>query len=191
MIMTEMIGVLALQGDFQAHKEQIEKLGRQTMEVRTITDLQSCSALIIPGGESTTLLKLLSPALKEEIKNFAKQNKAILATCAGLILIANKVESPSQESLNLLNITVKRNAYGRQLDSFITQELHWTNGSGQLEGVFIRAPQITEVGGNIQVLIKHSEDPVLVQQNKILGATFHPELSDSSREIYRLFLSLI
>jgi 5'-phosphate synthase pdxT subunit len=176
-----MIGVLAIQGDFAAHTAALRRVGANCVEVRTRDDLSAVDGLIIPGGESTTLLKFTEQdGLGQAIADFAHQGKPILGTCAGAILLANTVYNPVQPSLGLIDITVERNGYGRQVDSFI-DKLDSTLEGGPLEGVFIRAPRITRVGANVKVIAALSGEPVFVQEDNVLAATFHPELTDDIR----------
>jgi 5'-phosphate synthase pdxT subunit len=181
------IGVLALQGDFAAHERALVRIGVCAVEVRRAQELEQTEGLIIPGGESTTMLKLIEDeGLLEPIKNYAREGKPIFGTCAGAILLARQVRNPEQPSLNLIDITVERNAYGRQVDSFIAQVE--TKLAGEpLEAVFIRAPKIEQVGPKVEVLARHKNDPVLVREGKILAATFHPELTEDER-VHRLFI---
>ncbi len=180
------VGVLALQGDYAAHANAVKRAGGEAVEVRTAAGLESVDGLILPGGESTTMLKLLKEEnLFEPLKSFG-QRKPIFGTCAGVILLASDVESPKQESLSLLDLTVKRNAYGRQLDSHIARIP--AEGVGELEAVFIRAPIIRRLGQNVRVLASHRGDPVLVEQGRHLAATFHPELTSDPR-VHARFLS--
>ncbi len=192
------VGVLALQGGFELHAEKLRGLGANPFLIRNQNELDAIDGLILPGGESTTLLKVCSPEFRSAIKEKISSGLPTLATCAGLIFIAKQVENPPQESLGVLDIDVKRNAYGRQVDSFITSDLSATDSApaklkdgAPLEAVFIRAPKITRIGENVSVLLKSSDNPILVRQGNILGATFHPELSQSSAAIHELFLSLI
>ena len=182
------IGVLALQGDFEAHRRRLEELGAQVLMVKKPEQLDEVDGLIIPGGESSTLLKLLGEAGFERLKQFV-QTKPTFGTCAGAILLATKVENPPQASLGALDITVRRNAYGRQLDSSI-REGQFQNHPTEM--VFIRAPKIERVGKGVQVIATegNKKDPVLVRQGKTLAATFHPELSDD-RSIHEYFLEMI
>jgi len=186
------IGVLAVQGDFEAHGRALGRLGAEPVWVRTPADLEGASALILPGGESTTMLKLLEEGgLFEAIRGFAAR-RPLLGTCAGAILMAREVSRPAQRSLGLLDIAIERNAYGRQLDSHIATldppEAFTTRaGPGPVEAVFIRAPIIRRVGSEAVVLLGHRGDPVLVEQGRHLAATFHPELSDDGR-VHRLLL---
>ena len=176
------IGVLALQGDFALHARVLEQCGVAAVEVRKPVELDEVDGLIMPGGESTTLLKLIDawdfvPALEK----FNSAGKPIFGTCAGLILLAREVESPKQLSLGLIDVTVVRNAYGRQRESF---EASGTAKLGpdpsQLEMVFIRAPRITRVGPGVETLARHGNDAVLVRQGTVLVGTFHPELTEDT-----------
>lgn len=187
--MKKRVGVLALQGDFEAHEKALARAGAEAVEVRTAEELKDVQALVIPGGESTTMLKLLdATGLKEPLRQFA-ETKPIFGTCAGAILVARQVTNPAQESLGLMDIEVQRNAYGRQLDSRIVH-LNPEMEGGQLEAVFIRAPIIRHVGPEAKVLARYKGDPVLVEQGRHLVATFHPELSQDDR-IHRLFLDKV
>jgi len=181
------IGVLALQGDFDAHRKAIERAGGRAMEVRTAEDLKACEGLIVPGGESTTMLKLLEiENLTEPLRQFAAE-KPVFGTCAGAILLAHSVTSPRQPSLNLIDIDVERNAYGRQLNS----EVASVDASGQdMEAVFIRAPKILRVGPGGKVLATYNGDPVWVEQGRHMATTFHPELTSDSR-VHRRFLEKV
>lgn len=184
------VGVLALQGDFEAHQKALEKLGAEVVQVRTAEELESVSGLVIPGGESTTMLKLLhAENLMEPLRQFGK-TRPILGTCAGAILVAAKVLNPEQESLGLVDIEIERNAYGRQLDSHVTRLHARTPVDADIEAVFIRAPVIRKVGAGVHVLARHRNDPVLVEQGQHLVATFHPELTAEAR-IHRLFLDKV
>ena len=181
------IGVLALQGDFDAHRKAIERAGGRAMEVRTAEDFKACEGLIVPGGESTTMLKLLEiENLTEPLRQFAAE-KPVFGTCAGAILLAHSVTSPRQPSLNLIDIDVERNAYGRQLNS----EVASVDASGQdMEAVFIRAPKILRVGPGGKVLATYNGDPVWVEQGRHMATTFHPELTSDSR-VHRRFLEKV
>ena len=184
------IGILAVQGDFEAHAFMLRSLGAQTLEVRTVADLSQCDALILPGGESTTQLQFLQEeGLFGAIRNFAAAGNPVFGTCAGAILLATRVENPPQASLGLLDMTVLRNAYGRQLAS----DVFWGNStlkSDPLEMVFIRGPIIDSVGPGLRVLAQHAGKPALVQRDNLLAATFHPELTDDPI-VHNHFLSLI
>lgn len=173
------VGVLALQGDYEKHARALERAGAQVSEVRTAEELEAVDGLVIPGGESTTMWKLLDrEALLEPLREFGKR-KPVFGTCAGAILMAAKVENPDQPSLGLMDMVVRRNAYGRQLDSRVAQVE--ADGFGPLEAVFIRAPIIRSVAPGVRVLASYKGDPVLVEQGRHLAATFHPELSDDGR----------
>jgi 5'-phosphate synthase pdxT subunit len=189
------IGVLALQGDFEAHRRALAELGVDAPEVRTASELENLDALVIPGGESTTMLKLLgSEKMLEPLRAFGGE-RPIFGTCAGAILLACEVRNPSQESLGLVDISVERNAYGRQVDSRVTTvqlepAFAAKSGRHQIEAVFIRAPIIRRTGDGVRVLARYQGDPVLVEQGRHLLATFHPELS-SDRLIHRYFLERV
>lgn len=178
-------GVLALQGDFEAHRKAIERTGARAVEVRSAAELAQCDGLIIPGGESTTMLKLLEQEnLVEPLRRFAEQ-KPIYGTCAGAILLAREVTRPAQPSLNLMDIAVERNGYGRQIDSRIARVP--VSGGGEMEAVFIRAPIIRRVGEQARVLASYQGDPVWVEQGRHMVTTFHPELTEDPR-IHRRFI---
>jgi pyridoxal 5'-phosphate synthase pdxT subunit len=183
------IGILAVQGDFAAHAAMLRRLGAEPAEVRTIADLAGCDGLILPGGESTTQLQFLQEeGLYEEVKKFAAQGKAVFGTCAGAILLAREVLNPAQSSLGILDMTVSRNAYGRQLASDIFF------GASQLaeepmEMVFIRAPVIERMGPGIETLAEYAGKPTLVQKGRVLAATFHPELTNDPT-VHEHFLKL-
>jgi len=180
------IGVLALQGDFDAHRKRLEELGAEVVLVKKPEQLDEIEGLIIPGGESSTILKLLGAAGFEKLKQFVRV-KPTFGTCAGAILLANEVENPTQPGLGALDITVRRNAYGRQIDSSI-REGQFRNRP--IEMVFIRAPKIERVGEGVEVIATEGKDPVLVRRGKTLAATFHPELSDD-RSIHQYFLEMV
>lgn len=183
------VGVLALQGDFEAHARALERAGADAVEVRSAGDLQNVDALVIPGGESTTMLKLLdSEHLLDPLREFGHTHP-VFGTCAGAILVASEVTNPPQESLGLVDIDVERNAYGRQLDSRIARVSGEAIG-GDLEAVFIRAPIIRRVGEKARVLASYGGDPVLVEQGRHLVATFHPELTGDPR-VHKLFLEKV
>ncbi|MCZ2080318.1 MAG: pyridoxal 5'-phosphate synthase glutaminase subunit PdxT [Bryobacteraceae bacterium] len=187
------VGVLALQGDFEAHQKALQQAGAEAIPVRTSEQLEQVEGLIIPGGESTTMLKLLRVEnLLEPLKRFAEV-KPVFGTCAGAILLASKVTNPVQESLNVVDIDVERNAYGRQLDSRVARIdaapgfVRSGGASEDFEAVFIRAPVIRRVGEGVKVLARFQGDPVLVEQGRHLVATFHPELT-ADRSLHKLFL---
>jgi 5'-phosphate synthase pdxT subunit len=183
------IGVLAVQGDFAAHAAMLQELGAETVEVRTPADLAGCDGLILPGGESTTQLQFLQEeGLAAAIQKFAADGHAVFGTCAGAILLATHVKNPAQDSLGILDMTVLRNAYGRQLASdvfFAPCKLK----SEPLEMVFIRGPVIDSVAPGIEVLAEYAGKPALVQKGSVMAATFHPELTDDST-VHRHFLEL-
>jgi pyridoxal 5'-phosphate synthase pdxT subunit len=186
-------GVLALQGDFAAHGAALARAGAEPVYVRHAAQLEGLDGLVIPGGESTTMLKLLNyENMLEPLRAFGR-SKPIFGTCAGAILLATEVSNPTQESLGLMDITVERNAYGRQIDSRVTtieptREFAEKTGGGSLEAVFIRAPIIRKVGGDARVLAEYAGDPVLVEQGRHLVATFHPELTADAR-VHEYFVS--
>ncbi|HTQ62188.1 MAG TPA: pyridoxal 5'-phosphate synthase glutaminase subunit PdxT [Candidatus Solibacter sp.] len=184
------IGILAVQGDFEAHAARLAELGAESVEVRTVKDLEGCDGLILPGGETTTQLQFLQEeGLFEAVKQFAADGGAIFGTCAGAILLATKVKNPEQASLGLLDMTVLRNAYGRQIASDVVNGTS-TLKKEPLEMVFIRGPIIESVGRGVEVLAEYAGRPVLVQKAHLLAATFHPELSDDTT-VHRHFLELV
>ncbi len=183
------IGVLALQGDFDAHRAALERAGARAIPVRTAAQLDDVDGLILPGGESTTMLKLLDyENLFEPLRRFGAE-KPLFGTCAGAILLASEVTNPPQPSLALLDITVERNGYGRQIDSRIAP-IELAQG-GTAEAVFIRAPIIRRVGPQTKVLATYLDAPVLVEQGRHLAATFHPELSNGGNQIHNLFVEKV
>lgn len=183
------IGVLAIQGDYEAHKLVLEHLGVEAVLVRKPEQLDGIDAIIIPGGESSTFLNfLVERGFMEKLRDFV-QAKPAFGTCAGAILLAREVENPPQLSLGALDISIRRNAYGRQIDSSIV-ESKTALGEKPLEMVFIRAPKITGAGEGVEILATKDGDPVLVRQGRIMAATFHPELSNDSR-VHREFLALV
>ena len=183
------VGILAVQGDFEAHAEMLARLGVEHRLVFKPADLEGCEALILPGGESTTQLQFLQEeGVFDRITQFAGRGGAIFGTCAGAILLAREVRNPSQPSLGMLDITVTRNAYGRQLASAVkwgTTKLK----KEPLEMVFIRAPIIERVGTGVEVLAESQGRPVLVRHGRLMAATFHPELTDDST-VHAEFLKL-
>ena len=186
------VGVLALQGDFEAHGKALKRLGARPSLARSAQDLEELDGLVIPGGESTTMWKLLDAEnMRGALVNFGK-TRPIFGTCAGAILIASEVTNPPQQSLGLIDIGVERNGYGRQIDSRVAHldpapEFQQRTHAGELEAVFIRAPIIRRAGPNAKVLATYQGDPVLVEQGRHLAATFHPELTADSR-VHELFL---
>jgi len=185
------IGVLAIQGDFQLHQGMLDKLGVDNIQVKKIDELRKCDGLIIPGGESTTFIKVLKELnLFDEISLFGKE-KPIMGTCAGLITLASKVRNYPIESLKLIDIEVERNAYGRQIDSFIdTIKINLNGKEQEFEGVFIRAPKIRKIGEGVIPLGYHKEDVVMAENDLILVATFHPELTEDTR-VHKYFVEKI
>src|SRR5258708_5846592 len=191
------IGVLALQGDFDAHRRRLEELGAEVVLVKKPEQLDEIDGLVIPGGESGTFLKLLGEAGFEKLKQFVRI-KPTFGTCAGAILLASEVENPKQKGLGAIDIRIRRNAYGRQIDSSIREgkllhsALNDKSGSSPLEMVFIRAPKIEHVGTGVEVIATEGKDnaPVAVRQGRVMAATFHPELSDDTR-VHQAFLDLI
>jgi 5'-phosphate synthase pdxT subunit len=196
------IGVLALQGDFDAHRRRLEELGAEVVLVKKPEQLDQIDGLVIPGGESGTFLKLLGDAGYEKLKQFV-QSKPTFGTCAGAILLASEVENPQQSGLGALNIRIRRNAYGRQIDSSIREGKLFETSSTRsgdphdavlrespIEMVFIRAPKIVHVGEGVEVLATEGADPVAVRQGSAMAATFHPELSEDVR-VHRAFLDLV
>src|ERR1700704_5841353 len=180
------IGVLALQGDFDAHRRRLEELGAEVVLVKKPEQLDEIDGLVIPGGESGTFLKLLGEAGFEKLKQFVT-TKPTFGTCAGAILLASEVENPKQQGLGAIDIGIRRNAYGRQVDSSIREG---KLGNSPLEMVFIRAPKIERVGEGVEVIASEGNDPVAVRQGTAMAATFHPELSDDTR-VHQAFLDLI
>ncbi len=186
------IGVLALQGAFRAHVARLAELDVATREVRLPDDLRHVDALVMPGGESTTMSNLLtSSGLFDEIKARLSDGLPVLGTCAGLILLATEVLDgrPDQRSFGVLDVTARRNGYGRQLDSFET-DLVVDGLDAPFHGVFIRAPRVVATGPAVQVLAEHDGDPVLVRQGPVLATAFHPELTADAR-LHRQFVELV
>ena len=195
------IGVLALQGDFDAHRRRLEQLGAEVVLVKKPEQLDGIDGLVIPGGESGTFLNLLGQAGFEKLKEFVGV-KPTFGTCAGAILLANEVENPKQEGLGALDIRIRRNAYGRQINSTIREGKFLQDKVGNdrvpaspaegspLEMVFIRAPKIERVGPGVEVIATEGNHPVAVRQGRVMAATFHPELSDDTR-VHQAFLDLV
>ena len=183
------IGVLAIQGDYEAHKVRLEQLGAQVTLVRKPEQLDAIDGIVIPGGESSTFLNFLAEhGFLDKLRDFVS-TKPTFGTCAGAILLAKEVENPPQLSLGALDIRVRRNAYGRQIQSSIRTE-KTKLGDQPLEMVFIRAPKIVSTGKDIEVLATAGGDPVLVRQGKVMASTFHPELSEDTR-VHQEFLKLV
>jgi pyridoxal 5'-phosphate synthase pdxT subunit len=184
------IGVLALQGDFDAHRRRLEELGAAVVLVKKPEQLDEIDGLVIPGGESGTFLKLLGEDGFEKLRQFVRV-KPTFGTCAGAILLAMEVENPRQAGLGAIDIGIRRNAYGRQIDSSIRKgEFIEKLAASPLEMVFIRAPKIERVGPGVEVMAREGNDPVAVRQGKAMAATFHPELSEDTR-VHRAFLDLV
>jgi pyridoxal 5'-phosphate synthase pdxT subunit len=183
------IGVLAIQGNFAAHAAALEAVGAQAVEVRKPEELAGLDGLIIPGGESTTILKFLEHGdFFAQLEKFV-QTKPTFGTCAGCILLAKDVQRPEQRSLGVLDITVERNAYGRQNESVIIKEQTSLPG-GPLEMVFIRAPRIAQAAAGVEVLAKRDGDPALVREGHLMAATFHPEMSADTR-VHQMFVDMV
>ena len=185
------IGVLALQGDFDLHAKALARCGVQAVEVRKPAELADVDGLIIPGGESTTLLKLMDAwGFVPELEKFHAEGRPIFGTCAGLILLARHVENPSQFSLGFIDVGVERNAYGRQRESFEAHGTATLDGRATpVEMVFIRAPRIRRVGPGIDTLATWKDEPVMARQGSVLVATFHPELTDD-RTVHEYFCQM-
>ena len=187
------IGVLAIQGDYEAHAKALEETGAEASLIRRPAQLDDLDGLILPGGESTTMLRFLDgfdarEGFFDRLQAFARQ-KPVFGTCAGAILLAKQVRNPHQRSLGILDIAIERNAYGAQRDSAIL-ELDTTLPGGPLEAVFIRAPRILEVATEVEILARRDGFPVLLRQGITMAATFHPELS-SDRRVHRLFVETV
>ncbi len=175
------IGVLALQGDFEAHAKVFSGLACDVVEVRRVAQLSGLEGLVIPGGESTTLLNLMADEpWFQALQAFHDRGGALFGTCAGAILLARKVVNPEQESLGLLDATIARNAFGRQVDSFETT-IDAPGLGGTIEGVFIRAPRFQALGPGVETLAVYRGEPVLVRQGRVLAATFHAELTRETK----------
>jgi 5'-phosphate synthase pdxT subunit len=179
------IGVLAVQGDFDAHRRRLEELGAEVTLVRKPEELDHVDGLIIPGGESGAILRILGPEGMDRLKAFVKV-KPTFGTCAGAILLAKEITNPEQQGLGALDVRIRRNAYGRQIDSSVREG---RLGDSPIEMVFIRAPRFERLGPGVEVVAREGNDPVAVRQGKIMAATFHPELSDDTR-IHQAFLDL-
>lgn len=190
------IGVLALQGDFAAHRKALARCGEvagepvESVEVRKPEELADLDGLIVPGGESTTLLKLMTDSgFGPAIETFHAAGRPIFGTCAGLILLARDVDHPRQASLGLIDVGVERNAYGRQRESFEASGVAALDRPRSLEMVFIRAPRIRRVGPDVEVLARHGDEPVMAREGRVLVATFHPELTDDPT-VHRYFCEM-
>jgi 5'-phosphate synthase pdxT subunit len=185
------IGVLALQGAVTEHIQMLSDLGAEAVPVRLPSELEGLDAIIIPGGESTTIGKLLSDyGLLEPIRRLAKKGLPIFGTCAGLVLLAKKVPDLKLEPIGMMDIEVKRNAFGRQVDSFEADLKIPSLHNGTFHGVFIRAPIIEKTDSNVEVLCQLNGKPVAVKQGKILACAFHPELTGDTR-LHKYFLDIV
>jgi 5'-phosphate synthase pdxT subunit len=186
------VGVLALQGDFAAHEAALTRIGAEPIQIRNADQLKSIDGLIIPGGESTTMLKLLRyDGMMEPLAQFMRE-KPVFGTCAGAILLAKAVTHPAQESFGAMDIGVERNGYGRQNESRIAEidpepEFRQRAGGDKMETVFIRAPIIRRTGTDVKILARYNGDPILVEQDRHMAATFHPELTADTR-VHKWFL---
>jgi len=183
------IGVLALQGDFEAHAKVLAGLGCEVIEVRRVAQLSGLEGLVIPGGESTTLLNLMADEpWFDSLKRFEQDGGALMGTCAGAILLSRRVENPPQDSLGLLDATIARNAFGRQVDSFETT-LEVPQLGGTIEAMFIRAPRFQALGPKVETLAAYRGEPVLVREGRVLAMTFHPELTRDAK-LHAYFLTM-
>jgi len=180
------IGVLAIQGDFDAHRRRLEELGAEVVLVRKPEELDEVEGLVIPGGESGAFLRILGEDGMKKLRDFVRV-KPTFGTCAGAIMLAKEITNPAQVGLGALDVRIRRNAYGRQIDSSIREGKF---GDAPVEMVFIRAPKIEKLGAGVEVIATEGEDPVAVRQGKIMAATFHPELSQDTR-IHKAFLDLV
>jgi 5'-phosphate synthase pdxT subunit len=186
------IGVLALQGAFAAHAAALQRLGASTAEVRVAVDLEQCDALVLPGGESTTMSQLLETSqLFDPLAKRIAAGMPVFGTCAGMILLSKGIADgrPDQRSFAALDIDVQRNGFGRQLDSFET-EIDVLGLDRAFHAVFIRAPRISRIGSEIETLATHGGEPVLVRSKTVMAASFHPELADDDR-VHQLFLNMV
>jgi len=189
--MSKKIGVLAMQGAFQKHLDMIQKLDAEGLEIRTAEDLDSIDGLIIPGGESTVIAKLLvKNGIINPLLDRVNSGMGLFGTCAGMILMAEKVEESEQPLLKVMEITVRRNAYGRQKESFEASFNVKGSGDKPFPGIFIRSPKVTAYAKTVEVLAEFEGIPVLVRKGRLLASSFHPELTDDLR-IHRIFLSMI
>ena len=191
-MVTPRVGVLSLQGDFACHRDMLVALGVEAQRVTLPRDLEGCAALVMPGGESTTMLRLIeATGLRGALERFVRE-RPVLGTCAGVILLAREAERLPHPTFGVLDVTAARNAYGRQIDSFVAP-LEMPVAGGRIEGVFIRAPRLARVGDGVEVIARRSaegaraEEIVGVRQGRIVGLCFHPELT-SDRRVHRWFL---
>ena len=185
-------GVLGLQGDFQAHERSLDEIGVTAAIVKKTEQLDDVDGLIIPGGESTTLIKLMDTfEFWDPIQRFVESGRPVFGTCAGLIVLATEVVNPSQKSLAGLDVTVERNSYGRQRESFeATGFLSDSDYRQNIPMIFIRAPKILRVGKDVGIVASWGKETVMVRAGNVLGATFHPELSEGNR-VHRYFVDMI
>jgi len=184
------VGVLALQGNFARHAEAFDELDQPVVEVRHVRQLEDLDGLIIPGGETTTLLNLMEDEpWFEALRGFHARGGALFGTCAGAILLSREVHGPVQPSLGLLDAKIRRNAFGRQIDSFETR-IDLDGSDRPVTAVFIRAPRFEQIGPEVDVLSRLDDEPVLVRQGRILAATFHPELT-TDRQLQRMFVEMV
>jgi 5'-phosphate synthase pdxT subunit len=187
------VGVLGIQGDIQEHLRIVENLGHRAIWIKNPEQLDSIQALIMPGGESTTMIRLMKVfSLWDRVKNKVHSGMPVFATCAGMVILSESIENyPHQETMGLLPVRIERNGYGRQVDSFETEiEIPYIENDRQLLAVFIRAPRIIGTHGSVDILATYKNDPVLVEYKNILAASFHPELTDDTR-IHEYFLRKI
>jgi 5'-phosphate synthase pdxT subunit len=186
------VGVLAIQGDFAEHRKSLERLGVETAEIRLPRQLDDIDGLIIPGGESTTIAQLIDIyGFRDVLRERASGDMPIWGTCAGMIVMAERLLDPRPEPLGLMDIEVSRNAFGRQLDSFETDLMVESVDGAPFRGVFIRAPVVTDVGSGVDVLARLDDGkPVAVRQDRLLATAFHPELTPDSR-VHELFVRIV
>ncbi|MDK2886153.1 MAG: pyridoxal 5-phosphate synthase pdxT subunit [Thermosipho sp. (in: thermotogales)] len=184
------IGVSGIQGDFREHKQMLEKMGIETLVVRKPEELDFVDALIIPGGESTTMIRIMKmTGFYEALKNKIIEGFPVFGTCAGMIVLSNEVVNFPQDSLKAIDIKVERNAYGRQVDSFET-DVNLKFSSDPFRAIFIRAPKVVEYDNSVEVLSEYENSPILLRQGKILVASFHPELTDDVR-VHEYFIEMV
>ncbi len=185
------IGVLGLQGDFREHVETLRLMGVETLVVKLPEDLELVDGLIIPGGESTTMGRIMvEMGMKELLKEKIKNGMPVFGTCAGMILLSKKVEGYEQPLLEVLDVEIERNAYGRQVESFEVDINIPELGDRPFRAIFIRAPKIKKLGEGVEVLASYDGDPVLVRQGNILASSFHPELTQDTR-IHEYFIRMV
>lgn len=184
------VGVLAIQGDHAAHQRALEAVGRDSVRVKTAAHLEGVDGLVLPGGESTTMLAVMrNEGLLEPLAAACRSGMPVLGTCAGAILLAQRVLNPEQTSLGVLDMTVERNGYGRQLHSFVTRLGPSSTDASfdDLEAVFIRAPIIRDAGDSVTTVLEHDGHPVLVRSGSVWAATFHPEMTSDTRIVDAIF----